>query len=218
MITHYLITHVSLDLLTDVQIIIEGQMRHYTLLLLLASIMASATSTNSDNTAPAATVSQADNSETIAERSIFTSDNEAEAEAAAVGIPKSSNSPPGLEWMHGRSNLVISMVFAGRLDVNDLPPLGQDHLLYPQFEDVVFANMQAVALGSDEENTMTYHDVYGRAKTEEEHETYLQNEKALEKPFKGQLAYLCKDANCCESGVGERRWRGREEGSLGRTL
>lgn len=98
--------------------------------------------------------------------------------------------PPNLDWMLGRSRLVISMVLNGRLDINNLPPKGQDHFIYPQFEDVVHADVMAVPDGSDEVQTMTYRDVYGRERTKEEYDRYRENEEKMEKPYKGQLKHL----------------------------
>jgi len=125
----------------------------------------------------------------------------------------SSSFPPGLEWMKGRSGLVIQMVVKGRLDINNLPPPGQDHLIYPQFEDVVQAEVRAVPFGSDQTQTTTYRDVYGRTVGRERYEAYVESEKRMKRPFCGQLDYLVErgggggGAGVCGSGSGMGRRR-----------
>ena len=80
--------------------------------------------------------------------------------------------------------LVTQLVFSGRLAISDIPPPGQEHLIYPQFEDVVLASVLADEFGGQ---TKTFQDVYGNEKTEEEYEEYLENEKSMPKPHRGQV-------------------------------
>lgn len=123
-----------------------------------------------------------------------------------IAVPKTGTAP-NLEWMIGRTRLVIDMVSKGRLDINNLPPKGQDHLIYPAFEDVIHANVRAVPFGSDEEQVTTYRDVYGREKTKEEYDAYRENEERMEKPYRGQLRHMFEGAGC--EHAGEKR-KGKE--------
>lgn len=108
-----------------------------------------------------------------------------------------SGFPPGLEWMRGRSGLVISQVFSGRLDINALPPPSEEHRLYSQLEDVVQVSVGADGLTGEQHKTYT--DVYGREVTEAEHEAYMAKDAEMEKPFRGQLQHLCTDQHVSQS-------------------
>jgi hypothetical protein len=92
--------------------------------------------------------------------------------------------PSGLEWMKGHSMLIIMLVSNGRLAIADIPPPGQEHLIYPHFEDVVLASVNIDAMAGERKS---FRDVYGNVKTEEDYEAYLEAEKSMPKPHCGQV-------------------------------
>jgi len=187
--------------------------------VLLAVVMAADTSTSASTAIafqPAIAASEpTDSAQTVAATSPSTPllhpNHDATTPAQHATAKSSSSFPPGLEWMKGRSGLVIQMVVKGRLDINNLPPPGQDHLIYPQFEDVVQAEVQAVPFGSDQVQTTTYRDVYGKPVSKERYEAYLAGEKMMARPFCRQLDYLVErgfgGGGVCGSGGGMARRR-----------
>jgi hypothetical protein len=102
----------------------------------------------------------------------------------APAVAKPGGFPSGMEWMHGQSMLVHLLVFSGRLAISDIPPPGQEHLIHSQFEDVVLAS---VMIGPNGEETKSFSDVYRNKKTEADYEAYLEAEKSLPKPYRGQI-------------------------------